>query len=223
MSADVRSIAALRDWHAVLTGYGETLAESLAGVELELRRGFDWLDEQLGRWQKAVRDCEEAVVQAKADLSARKFTGWDDREPDTTVQERDLRRAKARLEYAEDQVRVVRGWIARLPKLIDELYRGPATRLTGFLEADLPRGLAALGRKVETLETYTGLRTDFAAGSGSQPTPPGPPSLGGKGGDGAPAGAAPAATSTAAQEPPLRGHPSPPGGGAGGGVSGAST
>ncbi|HYH66823.1 MAG TPA: hypothetical protein VD866_19170, partial [Urbifossiella sp.] len=77
MTADVRSIAALRDWYAALTGYGESLSESLAGVELELRRGFDWLEEQLGRWQKAVRDCEEEVVQAKAELSARKFTGWD--------------------------------------------------------------------------------------------------------------------------------------------------
>ncbi len=172
MTADVRSIAALRDWYAALTGYGETLAESLAGVELELRRGFDWLDEQLGRWQKAVRDCEEDVVQAKAELAARKFTGWDGREPDTTVQERALRRAKSRLEYAEDQVRVVRGWIGRLPKLIDELYRGPASRLSGFLEADLPRGLATLVRKVETLETYAGLRTDFAPGAAPQPPPP---------------------------------------------------
>jgi hypothetical protein len=223
MSADVRSIAALRDWHAVLTRYGETLSESLAGVELELRRGFDWLDEQLGRWQKAVRDCEEEVVQAKADLSARKFTGWDDREPDTTVQERDLRRAKARLEYAEDQVRVVRGWIARLPKLIDELYRGPATRLTGFLEADLPRGLAALGWKIETLETYAGLRTDFTAGSASQPLPPSPPLPGGEGGDGSRGSAGPVSTSAVSQEAGLREHPSPPGGGTGGGVSGANT
>ncbi len=175
MSADVRSIAALRDWYATLTGYGESLAESLAGVELELRRGFDWLDEQLGRWQKAVRECEEEVVQAKADLSARKFTGWDGREPDTTVQERALRRAKARLEYAEDQVRAVRSWIGRLPKLIDELYRGPASRLTGLLEAELPRGLAALGQKVETLETYAGLRADFTAGSAPSPPPPPPP------------------------------------------------
>lgn len=175
MSADVRSIAALRDWHASLTVYGESLAESLAGVELELRRGFDWLDEQLGRWQKAVRDCEEEVVQAKAELSARKFTGWDGREPDATVQERNLRRAKARLEYAQDQVVRTRRWIGQLPKLIDELYRGPANRLTGCLEAELPRGLAALGRKIETLETYAGLRTDYAAGSASPPPPPPPP------------------------------------------------
>lgn len=163
MTADVRSIAALRDWYAALTGYGETLAEGLAGVELELRRGFDWLDEQLSRWQVAVRECEEDVVQAKADLSARKFTGWDGREPDTTVQERALRRAKARLEYAQDQVVKTRGWIGRLPKLIDELYRGAANRLTGTLEAELPRGLAALKRKIETLEVYAQERADFAA------------------------------------------------------------
>lgn len=174
MTADVRSIAALRDWHAALTGYGDSLAEALAGIELELRRGFDWLDEQVGRWQKAVRDLEEEVVQAKAELAARKYTGWDGREPDTTVQERALRRAKARLEYAEDQVRVVRGWIGRLPKLIDELYRGPASRLTGILEAELPRGLAALGYKVETLETYAGLRADFTAAPSPPPPPPAP-------------------------------------------------
>jgi hypothetical protein len=222
MTADVRSIAALRDWYAALTGYGETLAESLAGVELELRRGFDWLDEQLGRWQKAVRDCEEEVVQAKAELSARKYTGWDGREPDTTVQERALRRAKARLEYAEEQVRKIRSWVGRLPKLIDELYRGPASRLGGNLEADLPRGLAALGRKIETLETYAGVRPDYAAGTGKspgRPNPPGPHSLGGKGGDAAPALPTPAVAETARPEvtPPPPEHPS------GEGTSGAST
>src|SRR6266699_438695 len=120
MPADVRSIDALRDWYAALTGYGEMLAESLAGVELEIRRGQEWLDEHLGRWQQAVRECEEEVVQAKAELSSRKFPGFDGREPDCTVQERNLRRAKARLEYAEDQVVRVRAWIGRLPKMIDE-------------------------------------------------------------------------------------------------------
>jgi len=173
MAADVRSIDALRDWYAALTNYGDGLAESMAGVQLEIRRGFEWLSEQLSLWQQAVRDCEEEVVQAKAELSARKFPGFDGREPDTTVQERNLRRARARLEYAEDQVVRVRSWIGRLPKMIDEVYHGPSHRLVGFLEVELPKGLAGLGRQIAALESYAGLRIDYApAPSGSTPAPP---------------------------------------------------
>jgi len=173
MPADVRSIDALREWYAALGGYGEMLAESLAGVELEIRRGHEWLHEQLALWQKAVRDCEQDVVQAKAELSQRKYPGFDGREPDTTVQERNLRRAKARLEYAEEQVAKTRSWIGRLPKMVDEVYRGPSHRLGGFLEVELPKALALLGRQIEALETYADLRTDFAPiPSGSPPAPP---------------------------------------------------
>jgi hypothetical protein len=162
--ADVRSIDAVREWHAALTGYGETLAEAMAGVELELRRANDWLYEQVGRWQRAIRECEQQVVQAKAELAARKFPDWSGREPDTTVQEKALRQARARLEHAEDQVEKVRAWIGRLPKMIDEVYRGPAHRLVNFLEAELPKGLAVLGQRITALETYAGLRTDYAPG-----------------------------------------------------------
>lgn len=175
MSADVRSIDALRDWYGSLTTYGETLSEAMAGVELEIRRSFDWLSEQLGRWQRAVRECEEEVTQAKAELAARKFTDWSGREPDTTVQEKALRAAKARLEYAQDQVERARSWIVRLPKAIDEVYRGPAHRLVTFLEVDLPRGLASLSRRLASLESYAGLRPDYAPGPASPPTPVAPP------------------------------------------------
>lgn len=171
MSADVRSIAALRDWQADLTSYGENLAEAVVGVDLEIRRGFEWLNEQLALWRGAVRECEEDVTRAKAELAARKIPGWDDRDPDTTVQEKALRKARARLEHAEDQVDKIRKWIGRLPKLIDEVYTGPSQRLKSFLEIDLPKGLAILDRRVSSLESYAGLRPDYAPGPSSAPTP----------------------------------------------------
>src|SRR6478672_11008662 len=151
-NADVRSIDALRDWHAALTTYGEGLADALAGIELEIRRAYEWLDEQVALWRRAVRDCEEEVTRAKAELSQRKFQTFDGREPDCTVQEKNLRMARARLEYAEEQVAKCRQWIGRLPKLIDEAYTGPARRLGNLLEADLPKGLATLARSVAALE-----------------------------------------------------------------------
>src|SRR3954462_4646098 len=103
MSADVRSIAAVTDWRADFINYGEVLAEAMAGVDLEIRRAYDWLDEQITPSKRAVRSCEEEVTRAKAELSQRKFTTWDGREPDCTVQEKALRVARARLEYAEEK------------------------------------------------------------------------------------------------------------------------
>jgi hypothetical protein len=185
MEADVRSIDAVRDWHATLANYADSLSEALAGVEMEIRRAHEWLDEQLALWRQAILDCEEEVVRAKAELAQRKFKTWDGRDPDCTVQERALRRARARLEHAEEQVEKVRHWIGRLPKIIDETYRGAGRRLQNFLEDDVPKGQADLARRIASLEVYAGLRPDFASGgSGSgvvappKPAPPGAPATG---------------------------------------------
>lgn len=164
MPADVRSIAAVVDWRADLVTYGELLAESMAGVDLEIRRAQDWLEEQLARWKKAVRECEEDVTRAKAELSQRQFPTWDGRVPDCTVQEKNLRLARARLEHAEQKVETVRMWIGRLPKMIDEMFTGPSRRLKSMLEADLPNGIAALSLRIASLESYAGLRADYAPG-----------------------------------------------------------
>jgi hypothetical protein len=166
VDADVRSIDAVRDWHVALANYADSLSEGLSGVEMELRRAFEWLDEQLALWRQAVRDCEEEVVRAKAELSQRKFKTWDGREPDCTVQERALRQARARLEHAEEQVEKVRHWIGVLPKIVDETYRGAGRRLQNFLDDDLPKGQTDLARRITSLEVYAGLRPDFAS-SGS--------------------------------------------------------
>ncbi|MCE9567499.1 MAG: hypothetical protein K8U57_36330 [Planctomycetes bacterium] len=176
--ADVRSIDAVREWHAALSTYGDTLSEALAGVEMEIQRAHDWLAEQLSRWQFAIRDFEDEVTRAKAELSQRKFVNWDGREPDCTVQEKNLRMAKARLEHAEDQVLKCRQWLSRLPKLVDETYSGSGRRLANFLEAGLPRALADLVRRIGALESYAGMRTDYApapSATSVQPTaaPPG--------------------------------------------------
>jgi hypothetical protein len=162
MPADVRSIQTVLDWRADLTAYGETLAEAAAGVDLELRRAFDWLDEQLAQWKRAVRACEEDVVRAKAELSQRQYQTFDGRTPDCTVQEKNLRQAKARLEHAEDKVEQVRRWIGRLPKMIDEVYTGPSRRLKNLLEAEVPVAVAELGRRAAALEAYAELRPDYA-------------------------------------------------------------
>jgi exonuclease VII small subunit len=168
MQADVRSLDGIRDWCAAVKTYREDCAASLAGIEMEIRRAVDWVDDQGRRWASAVRDCEQELWQAKQDLNARKIPDWSGREPDTTVQERAVRRCEARLEHAQDQVRRCRSWMQKLPKLIDETYRANSHRLNLILEGDLAKALASLERRIASLEAYAGERPDFAPGPISQ-------------------------------------------------------
>lgn len=170
--ADVRSIPALRDWLAALAVYQADLGDALAGVSLEIRRAHDWVSEQSDLWQRAVRECDQEVVQAKAELAARRFPGFDGRMPDTTVQERNLRRAEGRHEHAENKVRACRAWLGKLPKLVEEIYTGRGHKLRLFLETDVARALATLSNQVESLERYAELKADFSPGAASPPPPP---------------------------------------------------
>jgi hypothetical protein len=178
MPADVRAIDALREWLAALATYRSEAAEALGGFRLEIGRANDWVSEQMHLWQRAIRRCEDAVVQAKAELAARQFPDVNGRMPDTTVQERNLKRAKARLEHAEEKVATCRKWLAHLPKVVDEVFSGPANRLANTLEGDVPRGMAALERQIDALERYAELKTDYSTSSSIaavSPPPPPPP------------------------------------------------
>jgi hypothetical protein len=172
--ADVRSIDALREWLAAFQTYRCACEESLVGIRMEIRRGQDWIEEQLSLWERAIRDCDEDLVQAKAELAARRFPDWSGRMPDATVQERNLRRAEARLEHAQDQVRRCKQWLTQLPKLIDEVYSGAAQRLGAFLEVEATRGVAQLQRQLASLEAYAEIRPDFAPAPSAASLPTGP-------------------------------------------------
>src|ERR1051326_2922416 len=90
------------------------------------RRASDYLTEKQEFWQRTIRKCEDEVFQAKQELKQRQYVGFDGRVPDCTVQEENLKKAQNRLRYAQDKAAVVRRWMSKLPKLIGEVYEGPA-------------------------------------------------------------------------------------------------
>src|SRR5262245_19563241 len=153
-SANVRAVEALQDWHATLATFRTEAQEALAACELEIRRAFDWVADTRQHWKQAARDAEEEVVQAKAELASRRFPDFSGRMPDTSEQEKALRRAVAKKEFAERQVEVCRRWLTKLPAAVAETYEGPARKLAATLEAELPRGLAVLERLIAALEAY---------------------------------------------------------------------
>ena len=155
-AANVTAITALSDLRAALLTFAGEARDALDAVQMEIRRTFDWLDGQLKSWQQEVRRCEDEVFQCQQELARRKMMRVGDRPPDTTEQEKALRKARAKLEYAEEQREKTRKWIRDLPEAVTE-YDGPTRQLGTLIEGGLQRACALLERKVEALEEYVSL------------------------------------------------------------------
>lgn len=152
-SAEVTSLQALIDWKGSLCTFTSEAKEALSSLAMEIQHTLAWLEEQLKNWKSMVRQCEEEVFEAKQELSRRKMMRIGDRPPDTTEQERALRRARERLEHAQEKAENCRHWLRQLPDDISD-YEGPARQLGAMLEAEMPKADALLESKIASLEAY---------------------------------------------------------------------
>ena len=152
-SARVRFVGTLEELRGALTVFADKSALALECMDAELRRTQEWLERQLAHWQAEIRQCEEAAFLAKQELARKRMMKFDDQPVDTWEQEQALRRAKRRLEVAEDKQEVTRNWLRQWASELLE-YEGPARLLKSYLEADVVRACALLMRKLETLEAY---------------------------------------------------------------------
>ena len=69
-----------------------------------------------------------------------------------------LMRAKRELEFAEQQIKVVKQWALKSRHEFEE-FNGRMSQLTRLLEGDVPRMCALLQRLSRTLERYTHVST----------------------------------------------------------------
>src|SRR4051812_19932472 len=123
--ARVTSLDLLRDFHAALAAFKADGQDGLTAIALDLRRAFDWLADQRQFWVRTVRDCQDEVTHAKAELARKKVLLPGERQPDCTEEIKALKRALARLEHAEEKVEKCRRWEPALRRAADE-YEGPA-------------------------------------------------------------------------------------------------
>src|SRR6516165_7877636 len=152
-AAEVRSIPALHEFREAFATFGEEVREALSAAEMEIRRSLNQMEEQLKHWQAMVFKCERDVATAKIELNRKKIERVFGRKPDITEQEENLRKAKARLQMAEEKVTKCRRWLAQLPRAILE-YEGPGRQLAGVIDTEVPKMLALLDRKLAALEGY---------------------------------------------------------------------
>jgi hypothetical protein len=153
-SAHVVSVAALADFRAGMCTFIEEARNALTTLDMEIRRAQDWLTGQLQYWKEEVRAAEDAVILARNELARRRMMRISDRPPDTTEQEKALARARARFEHAEERLVNTKRWLWLLPEEIRE-YQGPARQFEDIVEADLPKVVAMLERKIAVLDAYS--------------------------------------------------------------------
>jgi len=154
-SARVSSVQAIADFKVALLDFCQEAKEVLASIEMEIRRTMDWVQrDQLPYWQREIRNRQEEVAQAKADLFRKQITRISGQNPDYLEERKALRIATFRLEEAEDKVQICRTWANRqLKQAVDE-YEGPARQLAGMVEGNPPPIVIVLDRILGSLEAY---------------------------------------------------------------------
>jgi hypothetical protein len=192
LSANVRSVDALKDVKLALIAYSEDARAALTTVDMEVRRVRDWLErEQLTYWKNQVKRREEEVNIARSDLHRRRLSAGNSDAISDTEQKEALRLAQRRLVEAEEKVATVKRWIPVFEHASAE-YRAHSQPLGDHLAGSFENTLAALERMVGSLEAYLAINAPvtarYAPPGGSSDASP----AGGKATTSAAAAAAPA-------------------------------
>jgi chromosome segregation ATPase len=152
-AAHVNALQRLADFQSALQTFADRGKDAMSSNGMEIRRSLEWVGSQLQLWTAEIRRAEEAVFVARSELSRKKMMRISDRPPDTTEQEKQLRKAQARLAHAEEKRDNSKRWLRQLPDAIEE-YEGHARPFQDSLEHDLAKMVSFLEQKIAALEAY---------------------------------------------------------------------
>src|SRR5262245_7190579 len=162
--ARITDVTALADFRAALAEFALAASQSLTDIQLELRRGLDWITGDRGvHWQSEARRSADLVARAKDELvHSRTYKKVGDYTPSCIEEKKALEMAKRRLEHAEQKVQAVRHWTLAARRAVDE-FQGPVQQLMGMINGDIPRAITLLERLNLALEQYATIGAPTAA------------------------------------------------------------
>ena len=161
-SANLRSTEALKDVKTSLVKFGEQADMALTEVDMVARRVVEWLQTvQPQHWKAQTRRWEEKVAEARNNLQAKRASTFGGQRPDTTLEEKELRRCEAQLRHAQTKAKACKKWAKVVEDEIDE-YRGRTAQLGRAVDVDIPKAMHALDQMHASLESYMNLRQPSA-------------------------------------------------------------
>jgi hypothetical protein len=144
-----------------LQKFGEEAATALTDLELEVNRAIQWISCDLKEyWTQQVRKAQEQVAEARITLERKQMFRAGEERPSCIEEKKALEAAKRRLQLCQQKLEAVRRWSQVLAREFME-YKGRVAVLSGWLQTDLPKGLAVLKSMAGALETY--VQMDAAA------------------------------------------------------------
>ena len=163
--AKVTSIDALEVFRASLIVFLNKAHSALDQAGDEIRRTRTWIQfDRRSYWEGEVRRRARALAQAEQELLSARMTKALD---NLTMQQMAVHKAKRALEEAEDKLRKVKLWIRDFDATVEPMAKG-LNSLRGYLDHDLPQGIAYLSEVEKIMETYLEI----------QKTAPAPPRAG---------------------------------------------
>ncbi len=159
---NVRSVDTLERLHAELKRFAHDAPLPLQAAAGEIHRTLEWLGERRGYWQARVQFFTLEVERARRAYEACLQSGARDArtgqysQPDCSPQYEAMEKAQALLREATTELAKVTAALRTVQQAV-EAYERQARRLSGMLGADVPRGIAMLGRSIERLRTFIAL------------------------------------------------------------------
>lgn len=161
-SANVQSVQAIRDFEGALVKFHDVASRAASSMDQQARRMLQWLElDRPNFWKRQVEVGHQHLAEARTRLTQCKMRRTGDFRPSCYDEKKALDKAKHDLEYARQQIQIVKQWTIKAKHEIDE-FSGRQAQLTRMLEGDVPRMCALLQRIVQKLEQYTTITAEDA-------------------------------------------------------------
>ena len=180
-AARVQAIQAVQDVAVALRRFAEDAGAAIDELQLEIHRALEWISGEVPHyWKAAERRAWDQLSAARVQLEqARTTKRTAEHDPACREEKKLLQKAQQRLELVHEKQAALRHWHTTVDKAVNE-YRARSRQLSGWLEGDLPRALAALNHMTNALESYLAVHAvddagpalpSFAASADEAPPP----------------------------------------------------
>ena len=153
-NANVQSLDALRDVRLALILFQERAVSAMGSLRTKIDRTRAWLEQDRPLyWRDQERKAYDGVASCRVAYDTCRLRTVGGRHPECIEEKVALQRAKARLEFCQQKVDVVRRVNVDVGQQIDD-YRGRTGLLQRLLDEDVPKVLAMLSRMIDAIEAY---------------------------------------------------------------------
>ncbi|MCH2202680.1 MAG: hypothetical protein MK102_11970 [Fuerstiella sp.] len=153
-SANVKSIDAIRRFAAAVVLFREEAKICAKRLESEMRGVIGWLErDRPGFWKRESELCDRRHAEARVVLHQCRMRRVGDFRPTCFQEQKHVQKCKQQLQFAQQQLGVVKRWTVIAHQEADEYY-GRAVQLIQTLERDVPKLIALLQNAVENLDDY---------------------------------------------------------------------